>query len=251
MTSSAQSPAPDAPTTPAADAPVAVVTGASSGIGAASARALAKDGWHVILGARRMDRLTALAEEIGGEAYPLDVTSDESVAEFASHIDSVDLLVNNAGGAKGLEPLSETTVADWQWMFDTNALGTVRMIQALLPKLEASESGLIINMGSVAGWDIYHGGSGYNAAKHAVRVISRALRLENHNVRVTELSPGRVATEEFSVNRFRGDAGRAAAVYDGQLNLTAEDIAEAVRWVAALPNHVNIDTMMLKPRTQS
>lgn len=232
---------------------VAVVTGASSGIGEASARALAADGWHVIVGARRIERLEALAKDIGGEAYVLDVTSDESVAEFASHLDRVDLLVNNAGGAKGLEPLVETTVEDWQWMYEVNVLGTVRMIQALLPKLHAApeNSGLIINMGSVAGWNVYEGGSGYNAAKHGVRVISRALRIEEHGVRVTELDPGRVATEEFSLNRFRGDQERADAVYDGELNLSAEDIAEAVRWVASLPEHVNIDTMTIKPRTQS
>ncbi|WP_293767934.1 SDR family oxidoreductase [uncultured Corynebacterium sp.] len=232
---------------------VAVVTGASSGIGAASARALAGDGWHVVVGARRLDRLEKLAAEIGGEARQLDVTSDESVAEFCQGLDRVDLLVNNAGGAQGLEPLAETAIEDWQWMFDTNVLGTVRVTQALLPLLEAApdQSGLIINMGSVAGWSVYAGGSAYNAAKHGVRVISRALRLENHNVRVTELDPGRVATEEFSLNRFRGDAAKAAAVYDGEVNLTAEDIAEAVRWVASLPAHFNIDVMTLKPRTQS
>lgn len=232
---------------------VAVVTGASSGIGEASARALAADGWHVVVGARRIERLEALAKDIGGEAYVLDVTSDESVEEFASHLDRVDLLVNNAGGAKGLEPLVETTVEDWQWMYEVNVLGTVRMIQALLPKLQSApeNSGLIINMGSVAGWNVYEGGSGYNAAKHGVRVISRALRIEEHGVRVTELDPGRVATEEFSLNRFRGDQARADAVYDGELNLTAEDIAETVRWVASLPSHVNIDTMTIKPRTQS
>lgn len=227
---------------------VAVVTGASSGIGEASARALAADGWHVIVGARRVERLEALAKDIGGEAYALDVTSEESVAQFASRLDRVDLLVNNAGGAKGLEPLVDTTIEDWQWMYEVNVLGTVRMIQALMPKLRG---GLIINMGSVAGWNVYEGGSGYNAAKHGVRVISRALRIEEHGVRVTELDPGRVATEEFSLNRFRGDAKRAAQVYDGELNLTAEDIAEAVRWVASLPEHVNIDTMTIKPRTQS
>ncbi|AVH87406.1 Short-chain alcohol dehydrogenase [Corynebacterium camporealensis] len=182
---------------------------------------------------------------------PLDVTSDESVEKFVGQLDRVDLLVNNAGGAKGMEPLIETAIEDWQWMYETNVLGTVRMIQALLPRLEASEEGLIINMGSVAGWDVYAGGSGYNAAKHGVRVISRALRLENHDVRVTEIDPGRVATEEFSLIRFGGDSERAAAVYDGQVNLVAEDIAEAVRWVASLPGHMNIDTMTIKPRTQS
>lgn len=233
------------------DRKVAVVTGASSGIGAASARALAADGWNVVIGARRQEKLEALANEIGATALPLDVTSDESVEKFVGQLDRVDLLVNNAGGAKGMEPLIETAIEDWQWMYETNVLGTVRMIQALLPRLKASEEGLIINMGSVAGWDVYAGGSGYNAAKHGVRVISRALRLENHDVRVTEIDPGRVATEEFSLIRFGGDSERAAAVYDGQVNLVAEDIAEAVRWVASLPGHMNIDTMTIKPRTQS
>ncbi|WKD59577.1 SDR family NAD(P)-dependent oxidoreductase [Corynebacterium caspium] len=234
------------------DKKVAVVTGASSGIGAAAARALAADGWHVVVAARRMDRLTQLAAEIGGTALELDVTDAESVARLEK-LPRVDLLLNNAGGAKGLEPLAETSVQDWQWMFDTNVLGTVRVTQALLPKLLAApnNSGLIINMGSIAGWTVYEGGSAYNAAKHGVRVISRALRLENQKIRVTELDPGRVATAEFSVNRFRGDTSKAAAVYADQLNLTAEDIAEAVRWVASLPAHVNIDVMTLKPRTQT
>ena len=232
---------------------VAVVTGASSGIGASSARALAADGWHVVVAARRKDRLDALAEEIGGTAIELDVTSQDSVDAFAAQLDRVDLLVNNAGGAKGLEPLVDTQIADWQWMYEVNVLGTVRMLQALVPKLEKApdNSGLVVNMGSVAGWGVYEGGSGYNTAKHGVRVISRALRLENHNIRTTEIDPGRVATEEFSLNRFRGDAHCAAEVYEGELNLTAEDIAEAVRWVASLPAHVNIDTLTVKPRTQS
>ncbi|MBK4152457.1 SDR family NAD(P)-dependent oxidoreductase [Corynebacterium macginleyi] len=231
---------------------VAVVTGASSGIGEATARSLAKDGWHVVVGARRTDRLQQLANEIGGEAYELDVTSDVSVSNFVSHLERVDLLVNNAGGAKGLEPLVDTSIEDWQWMYETNVLGTVRMIQELMPKLERVPdlSGLIINVGSIAGWTVYEGGSGYNTAKHGVRVISRALRLENHDVRVTEIDPGRVATD-FSLVRFKGDEKRAAAVYDGQLNLVAEDIAEAIRWVAAQPAHVNVDTMTIKPRTQS
>lgn len=232
---------------------VAVVTGASSGIGEATARALAADGWHVVVAARRIERLTQLAADIGGTAIELDVTNQASVDALAAQVERVDLLVNNAGGAKGLEPLTETTVEDWQWMYDVNVLGTLRVTQAVIGKLEAApdNSGLIINMGSVAGWNVYPGGSGYNAAKHGVRVISRALRLENHNVRTTELDPGRVATEEFSLNRFRGDAERAAKVYDGEVNLTAADIAEAVRWVASLPAHVNIDVMTIKPRTQS
>ncbi|MDY3126691.1 MAG: SDR family oxidoreductase [Corynebacterium sp.] len=229
---------------------VAVVTGASSGIGAASAKALAADGWHVVVAARRRDRLDALAAEIGGTAVTLDVTHDESVAALAASLPRLDLLVNNAGGARGLEPLVETDIADWKWMYDVNVLGTVRMIKACMPLLETS-GGLIVNMGSIAGWTVYEGGSGYNAAKHGERVVSRALRIENHKVRTTEIAPGRVATEEFSLNRFRGDSARADAVYDGQINLTAADVAEAVRWVASLPDHVNIDHITIKPRTQS
>lgn len=237
----------------AADKKVAVVTGASSGIGAASARALAQDGWHVVVAARRKDKLEALAQEIGGTAVELDVTSQESVDALAARLDRAHLLVNNAGGAKGLEPLVETTIEDWQWMYDTNVLGTVRVTKALMPLLEAApdNSGLIINMSSIAGWQEYEGGSGYNAAKHGVRALSRVLRLENQNIRVTELCPGRVATEEFSMVRFGGDAERANAVYAGQVNLTAEDIAEAVRWVAAMPARMNIDQMTIKPRTQT
>lgn len=231
---------------------VAVVTGASSGIGAASARLLADDGWHVVVAARRKDKLDALAEEIGGTAIELDVTKQESVDAFAEQLPRVDLLVNNAGGAKGLEPLVETSIDDWTWMYETNVLGTVRLIQALIKKIEAApdNSGLIVNVGSVAGWNVYEGGSGYNAAKHGVRVISRALRLENHNIRTTEIIPGRVATD-FSLVRFEGDRERAKAVYDGQLNLTAEDVAESIRWVSAQPAHVNIDRLEIKPRTQS
>ncbi len=231
---------------------VAVVTGASSGIGAAAARALAADGWFVVATARREERIAALAEEISGVAHVVDVTDQVSVDKLAAALDRVDLLVNNAGGAKGLEPLAETAIADWQWMYETNVLGTVRMIQALLPKLEAApeNSGLVINIGSIAGWTPYEGGSGYNAAKFGVRALTRVLRLETQNIRVTELDPGRVATEEFSLVRFGGDAERAAAVYDGEVNLVAEDIAEAIRWVASLPAHCNIDTMTIKPRTQ-
>lgn len=231
---------------------VAVVTGASSGIGAATARALAGDGWFVVATARREERITELAGEIGGAAVVVDVTDQSSVDALAAQLDRVDLLVNNAGGAKGLEPLAETKIEDWQWMYDTNVLGTVRMIQALLGKLEAApdHSGLVVNLGSIAGWTPYEGGSGYNAAKFSVRALTRVLRLETQNIRVTEIDPGRVATEEFSLVRFGGDAERAAAVYDGEVNLVAGDIAEAIRWVASLPPHVNIDTMTCTPRTQ-
>lgn len=222
---------------------VAVVTGGSSGIGEAAARALAGDGWQVIIAARRLDRLQRIAEDIGGTAVELDVTDDASVAAFAAQVERVDLLVNNAGGAKGLEPVEETTLDDWRWMYDTNVLGTVRVTQALLPKLRESQ-GLIINIGSIAGITPYEGGSGYNAAKFGLRALTRVLRIENaeKHVRVCEIDPGRVATD-FSLVRFSGDEARAEAVYKDKINLLAEDIGEAIRWVASLPQRVNIDTM--------
>lgn len=222
---------------------VAVVTGGSSGIGEAAARALAADGWQVIVAARRKDRLERIAADIGGTALEVDITDDASVAAFAQHIDRADLLVNNAGGAKGLEPVEETSLEDWRWMYETNVLGTVRVTQALLPLLRESR-GLIINIGSIAGITPYEGGSGYNAAKFGLRALTRVLRIENaeHQVRVCEIDPGRVATD-FSLVRFRGDQDRADAVYADKVNLLAEDIAEAIRWVASLPPRVNIDSM--------
>lgn len=232
---------------------VALVTGASSGIGAATARALAKDGFHVIAAARRMDRLEKLVHDIGGEALQLDVTDQRSVDKLAD-LPRLDVLVNNAGGAKGMEPLPETEIEDWQWMFDVNVLGTVRVTKAVLPQLRES-TGLIVNMGSKAALDPYAGGSGYNAAKHGVKALTRALRLEEiangAQVRITQIDPGRVHTEEFSLVRFGGDEERANQVYENNLSLTAEDIAEAVRWVASLPVHFNVDTMNLMPRDQA
>ncbi|GAB3942831.1 SDR family NAD(P)-dependent oxidoreductase [Corynebacterium tapiri] len=235
---------------------VAVITGASSGIGAAAARALAGDGFQVILGARRLSKLQEVAQECGenAQALELDVTDDVSVKAFVEQIKRCDVLVNNAGGAKGLDPLTETTIEQWEWMYQTNVLGTVRMTQALLPKLRASGDGLIINLGSKAALDPYVGGSGYNAAKFGLKALTRVTRLEEieagHPVRVTEIDPGRVATD-FSLVRFDGDEQRAAAVYADKLNLTAEDVAEAIRWVASLPAHMNVDTMNLMPRDQA
>lgn len=230
---------------------VAVVTGGSSGIGAAAARALAADGWKVIVAARRVNRLEELAGDIGAVAHELDVTSDESVATFVADVGPIDLLVNNAGGAKGMDSIRDADLEDWEWMYETNVLGTLRMTRAFMDSL-TERDGLIINIGSVAGHTPYAGGAGYNAAKHGVAAMSRVLRLETHKqpLRVTEISPGRVSTEEFSLVRFGGDEERARAVYQDVLNLTAEDIAETVRWVAGLPSHVNIDTMRVVPRDQ-
>ena len=230
---------------------VAVVTGGSAGIGAAAARALANDGWHVVVAARRLDKCEAIAKEIGGVAAELDVTDQVSVDKLAAQLERVDLVVNNAGGAKELDFLRDASDADWEWMFDTNVMGTMRVTRALYPQLKASQ-GLVINIGSVAGTDAYKGGSGYNAAKYGLRGITRAFRREEaeQNIRVTEIDPGRVKTE-FSLNRFKGDEEKAAAVYDGKLNLSAEDIAEAIRWVASLPPHVNIDSLNIMPTDQA
>lgn len=230
---------------------VAVVTGGSAGIGAAAARALAKDGWHVVIAARRLDKCEAIAKEIGGVAAELDVTDQVSVDKLAAQLERVDLVVNNAGGAKELDFLRDASDADWEWMFDTNVMGTMRVTRALYPQLKASQ-GLVINIGSVAGTDAYKGGSGYNAAKYGLRGITRAFRREEaeQNIRVTEIDPGRVKTE-FSLNRFKGDEAKAAAVYEGKLNLSAEDIAEAIRWVASLPPHVNIDSLNIMPTDQA
>ncbi len=230
---------------------VAVVTGASSGIGAATARALAADGWHVVVGARRLERLQALAEEIGGTALALDVTDQASVDAFCASVESCDLLVNNAGGAVGTTSLADADLDEWQWMYDVNVLGTVRLTKALLPALRSSGDGLVVNIGSIAAREPYRGGAGYNAAKHSIAALTRVLRLEllGEPIRVTEIDPGLVETE-FSIVRFRGDKDKADKVYERMTPLTAEDIAETIRWTASLPAHVNIDSMLVMPRDQ-
>lgn len=229
---------------------IAVVTGGSAGIGEASARALAADGWKVYVAARRVQRCQRIAEEIGGVAVELDVTDQGSVDKLAAKLERVDLLVNNAGGAKGVDYLRDADEERWRWMYETNVYGAVRVIKALYPAL-LEASGLIINIGSVAGTDAYKGGSGYNAAKFGLRGLTRALRREEADnlIRVTEIDPGRVETD-FALNRLEDEEG-AAAVYEGKLNLTAEDIAETVRWVASMPAHVNIDTLSIMPLDQA
>ncbi|MDQ1653022.1 MAG: hypothetical protein QOI35_2222 [Cryptosporangiaceae bacterium] len=235
--------------------PVAVVTGASSGIGAATARRLAADGFHVIAAARRRDRLDELAAEIGATAITLDVTSDESVAALAAALPGpVNVLVNNAGGAYGLDPVERADVGQWQRMYDVNVLGTLRVTQALLPALEASGAGHVVVIGSTAGHGVYEGGAGYTGAKHAVAAFTETLRLELNGrpVRVTEIAPGMVATEEFSLVRFGGDAGKAASVYAGvDAPLTAEDIADCVSWVVTRPPHVDVDLLVVRPLAQA
>jgi len=231
---------------------VAVVTGASSGIGAASARALAGDGWQVVVGARRTDRLAALADEIGATARPLDVTDEGSVAAFVAAVPACRLLVNCAGGALGLAPVAEADDDQWRTMYETNVLGTVRMIRALLPALESSGDGQVVTIGSIAGSEPYPGGAGYNAAKFAVRAVMGVLRQEllGRPVRVCEIDPGLVETE-FSLVRFGGDAERAASVYAGVEPLSGDDVAECVRWVASRPSHVNVDQLVVLARDQA
>ncbi|WP_063002182.1 SDR family NAD(P)-dependent oxidoreductase [Nocardia mikamii] len=230
----------------------AVVTGASSGIGEATARELAKQGYHVYVGARRMDRLQALADEIGGTAIELDVTDESSVRLFTDAVERADVLVNNAGGAKGLAPVTEADLDDWRWMWETNVLGTLRVTKALLPKLIDSGDGLIVTVTSVAALQPYDNGSGYTSAKHAQAVLHRTLRGEllGKPVRLTEIAPGAVETE-FSLVRFGGDTERAAKVYEGIDPLFATDIAEIIGFVASRPPHVNLDTIVVKPRDQA
>ena len=231
---------------------VAVITGASSGIGAATARALGAAGYELVLGARRLDRLGEVAGPLGAHALPLDVTDRASVEAFAAAIPRVDVLVANAGKALGTDRIETAREELWDTMFRTNVLGVLRTVQALLPKLVASGDGLLVIVGSIAGFETYRGGAGYTASKHALRAVTRTLRLEllGKPVRLTELSPGLVETE-FSLVRFEGDGPRARKVYEGMKPLTADDVAECVRWVCSLPAHVDVDEIVVRPRDQA
>jgi NADP-dependent 3-hydroxy acid dehydrogenase YdfG len=234
--------------------PVAVVTGASSGIGAATARRLAGEGFEVVCAARRADRLDALAAEIDGRAVRCDVTSPEDVAALAASVAvRCDLLVNNAGGAFGADPVAEADLDQWRSMYEVNVIGVVAVTKALLPALVASR-GQIVVMGSTAGQVAYEGGGGYVAAKFALRSVVDTLRLElwDQPVRVCEIAPGMVRSEGFALTRFGGDQARADAVYAGVAEpLTSQDIADCVAWVATRPAHVNIDRMTVRPRAQA
>jgi NADP-dependent 3-hydroxy acid dehydrogenase YdfG len=238
-------------TTPSASRRVAVVTGASAGIGEATARTLAGQGFHVVCVARREGPIKALADEIGGTAIVADVTNDEAVTALAAALPRVDVLVNNAGGARGLEPVAEADLDHWRWMWEANVLGTLRVTRALLPKLIDSGDGLIVTVTSIAAIEIYDGGSGYTAAKHAQGVLHRTLRSEllGKPVRLTEVAPGMVKTD-FSLLRFDGDEERAAKVYDGVTPLVAEDIADVIGFVASRPSHVDLDLIVVRPRDQ-
>ncbi len=243
-----------------ADRPIAVVTGASSGIGAATARRLADDGFHVVGAARRTDRLEELARSMAeGSITPVtcDITVDADVERLATVVrvtgGRVAVLVNNAGGAYGLDPVESAKIEDWQRMFDTNVLGTVRVTRALLPDLDAGK-GTIVIMSSTAGLAVYEGGGGYTAAKHAQTAVAETLRLElsGRPVRVVEIDPGMVRTDEFALVRFGGDEERAAAVYAGVAEpLVAADIADIVSWVVSRPHHVNVDRLVVRPLAQA
>lgn len=234
---------------------VAVVTGASSGIGAATARRLAAEGYEVVAAARRRERLDDLAASTPGiRAVILDVTSADSVAELAASLQDVAVLVNNAGGAVGMEPIERADPADWQAMYDTNVLGVLRVTQALLPALERGAGGHVVVTGSIAGHLVYEGGAGYTAAKHGATAFVETLRLELNGrpVRVTEVAPGLVHTEEFSLVRLRGDAEAAEQVYAGVENpLTAQDVADCIAFAVTRPAHVNIDLLVVKPLAQA
>jgi NADP-dependent 3-hydroxy acid dehydrogenase YdfG len=237
----------------------AVVTGASSGIGAATARQLAAAGYHVVLTARRAERLEALAKELAAAgysatAYALDVTDRPAVDAFAASLDSVDDLFANAGGAFGADPVATGNPDDWRAMFEVNVMGVLNAVQALLPKLVAGGDGTIVVLSSTAGFTAYEGGGGYVAAKHGTHAIAATLRLElsGEPVRVIEIAPGMVKTDEFAVTRFRGDSDKAAAVYAGVAEpLTADDVADTVAWAVTRPSHVNIDLLVVRPRAQA
>jgi len=208
---------------------------------------------------RRAERLQSVAGQIrteGGEAdiHVLDVTDRTSVRAFAAHLERCDVLVNNAGGAFGTETVATADPSDWQRMFEVNVLGTLHVTQALLPALLASGNGCVVLLTSTASFTCYEGGGGYSAAKHAEHALAATLRLElcGQPVRVIEIAPGMVYTEEFSLNRYRGDAGKAAAVYAGVDHpLRAEDIADAITWAVSSPPHVNVDLMVIRPLAQA
>lgn len=232
----------------------ALVTGASSGIGAATVRRLIAEGWQVVASARRSDRLEALAVETGCDTFVADQTDPDDIAALADRVTAggrLNALVNNAGNAFGLEAVETGDIDNWIRMYELNVLGTLRVTQALLPALRESGRGDIVTITSTAAHGEYPGGAGYTASKHAERQMVKTLRLElgGEPIRVIEIAPGAVETE-FSLVRFEGDTDKAAAVYDGYDPLVADDIADAVAYTLTRPHHVNIDTMIIRPRAQ-
>ncbi|MET8684329.1 SDR family NAD(P)-dependent oxidoreductase [Streptomyces sp. NPDC004732] len=245
--------------TAAAATRIAIITGASSGIGAATARGLAAAGYRVVLTARRKDRIEALAAELtdaghDAVAYALDVTDRAAVDEFATAFRKIAVLVNNAGGALGADPVATSDPTQWRQMYETNVIGTLNVTQALLPALTASGDGTVVVLSSTAGHGTYEGGGGYVAAKHAEHVLAETLRLEivGTPVRVIEVAPGMVKTDEFALTRFGGDTDKAAKVYAGVAEpLTADDVADTITWAVTRPPHVNIDLLVVRPRAQA
>ena len=230
----------------------ALVTGASSGIGAATVRALAAAGFETVSAARRVERCEALAAEVGGRAVALDVTDPESVGRLAAELPAVDAIVHSAGGALGLHSVAEADEERWREMFEANVMGVVRVTKALLPALRQGTDPIIVIIGSVAGVEVYEGGGGYTAAKHGAHAIARTLRLELHRdgIRVTVVAPGMVETE-FSLVRFDGDAEKASKVYEGIEPLTAEDVADVVAFCVTRPGRVDIDHVSVMPTAQA
>jgi NADP-dependent 3-hydroxy acid dehydrogenase YdfG len=230
----------------------ALVTGASSGIGAAAVRSLAAAGFEVVAAARRLERCEELAREVGGRALRLDVIDDDSVDQLAEALPDLDVLINNAGGALGSEPIAEADEEHWRQMYETNVMGVMRVTKALMPSLERSGDAHIVVVGSVSGVEVYPGGGGYTAAKHAVHAVTRTLRLEllGKPIRVTEIAPGLVETE-FSLVRYGGDEEKAAKIYEGTVPLTGEDVADAIAYVVTRPPHVDIDYVSIKPTDQA
>ncbi len=239
------------------DKGIAVVTGASSGIGASTARVLAHEGYHVVAAARRIDKLQSLATENSNiEPWILDVTDQTSVDALAEHLEGKDVtvVVANAGGAFDGSPIEDADIDSWIKSFDVNVVGVVRTVKALLPALINSGRGTIVLTSSTAGRIVYENGGSYTAAKHGTTAVAETLRLElaGKPVRVIELAPGMVKTDEFAVNRFAGDSEKAAKIYEGVAEpLTADDVAEAVRWTVSLPHHYNVDLMVIRPLAQA
>lgn len=236
--------------------PVALVTGGGTGIGAAITRRLVQDGYAVVIAGRRRDRLDAVVAELGDRvtALELDITDATSVADAVGSLPQLDVLVNNAGGAIGLSSVEDGDLSEWEAMYATNVLGTVRVTQAALPLLRTSARATIVNVSSIAGERVYAGGGGYVAAKHGESVVSETLRLElnGSHIRVIDLRPGMVHTEEFSLTRLHGDQSAADKVYDGvDRPLVADDVAACVAFAVGLPQHVNIDTLVVKPVAQA
>lgn len=232
--------------------PVAVVTGASSGIGEATVRRLAQDGWDAVAVARRSERLDKLADETGCRPFALDVADEAAVSAFVGKLANCHLLVSNAGGALGLDKVAEAKDADWRWMYEVNVLGTMHMVRGLTPALVASGSGHIVVVTSITGHEVYPGGGGYAAAKHAQVAVVQTLRLEllGQPVRITEIAPGMVRSE-YGLVRFRGDAKAAERTYEGVTPLTPTDVADAIAWTVSRPANVNVDLVMLKPLAQA